>query len=390
MSNNLNDLTVSSTYGRLVQIVGGEYYDGYGNLLYLGGTFSIGPTGPTGLDGVQGPIGPTGLDGIQGPIGPTGLDGIQGPIGPTGLDGIQGPIGPTGLDGIQGPIGPTGLDGIQGPIGPTGLDGIQGPIGPTGLDGIQGPIGPTGLDGIQGPIGPTGLDGIQGPIGPTGLDGIQGPIGPTGLAGDKYSTNSLTTFSVPVVGTTASFFVDPYLAYTPSQTIIVSPTISMLDHFHAIITTYVALTGYMMVVSTENNGVSGETYSYWQVNLSGAVGVPGETGIQGPTGSQGIQGEIGPTGSQGIQGEIGPTGSQGIQGVQGPTGSTSLDWNYFVTKWSITPTLNTTIISGDIWEYTLSGTTRYRLVPTTYDATQDSFYSTFDGTTLSDLITSRG
>jgi hypothetical protein len=60
----------------------------------------------------------------------------------------------------------------------------------------------------------------------------------------------------------------------------------------------------MSVTCTEDNGLSGQTYSNWQINLSGAVGVPGDIG---PTGSQGIQG---PTGSQGIQGPTGPTGSQ--------------------------------------------------------------------------------
>ena len=67
-----------------------------------------------------------------------------------------------------------------------------------------------------------------------------------------------------------------------------------------------------------------------------------------------------------------------------------IDWNYLATQWSVTPTLLTTIASGDVWQYTLIGVTRYRLVPSTYNATQDSFYSTFDGTTLSGLITSRG
>ena len=41
MSNNLTGLTVSNTYGRLVQIVGGLYYDGFGNLLDLGGSQGI-------------------------------------------------------------------------------------------------------------------------------------------------------------------------------------------------------------------------------------------------------------------------------------------------------------------------------------------------------------
>lgn len=55
MSYNLTGATVSSTYGRLVQVALGSpntYYDGFGNLLDLGaGTVSVGPQGPTGSAG---------------------------------------------------------------------------------------------------------------------------------------------------------------------------------------------------------------------------------------------------------------------------------------------------------------------------------------------------
>jgi hypothetical protein len=86
MSNNLTGLTVSNTYGRLVQIVSGLYYDGFGNLLDLGGTFSMGPKGPTGSDGVQGP---TGATGPQGETGATGPQGVTGPTGANGTDGVS-------------------------------------------------------------------------------------------------------------------------------------------------------------------------------------------------------------------------------------------------------------------------------------------------------------
>jgi len=59
MSYNLTGVTVSGSYGRLVQVIHGSpdtYYDGFGNLLNLGpGTASVGPQGP------QGPTGPQGL-----------------------------------------------------------------------------------------------------------------------------------------------------------------------------------------------------------------------------------------------------------------------------------------------------------------------------------------
>ena len=67
MQYDLTGNTVSSTYGRLVQTVGGLYYDGFGNLLNLGGgTAAIGPQGPQGFSGA------TGSQGLQGYQGPTG------------------------------------------------------------------------------------------------------------------------------------------------------------------------------------------------------------------------------------------------------------------------------------------------------------------------------
>ena len=63
MSNGLMGLTVSNTFGRLVQVVGGLYYDGFGNLLDIGN--ELGPTGP---QGPKGPTGPSLWGGITGSI----------------------------------------------------------------------------------------------------------------------------------------------------------------------------------------------------------------------------------------------------------------------------------------------------------------------------------
>ena len=56
MSYDLTGVTVSGSYGRLVQVVHGTpdlYYDGFGTLLGLGpGTASVGPAGPTGPAGL--------------------------------------------------------------------------------------------------------------------------------------------------------------------------------------------------------------------------------------------------------------------------------------------------------------------------------------------------
>lgn len=65
-------------------------------------------------------------------------------------------------------------------------------------------------------------------------------------------------------------------------------------------------------------------------------------------------------------------------------------WEYLAYNWSEEPTLITAISSGDVYEYKLDESTRYRLVPNPYNATQDAFYSDFDGTNLTNLITTRG
>lgn len=153
MSNtrNLGNLTPANTYGQLVQIVNGIYYDGLGNPLTIG---QVGPQGPA---GPQGSIGPTGPSSVPG----TGVTGATGPQGPTGATGAQGNNGQDGPIGPQGPIGPTGSQGVT---GPTGNQGIQGVTGATGLQGIQGVTGPTGSQGIQGVTGATGFATASSPL----------------------------------------------------------------------------------------------------------------------------------------------------------------------------------------------------------------------------------
>ena len=65
-------------------------------------------------------------------------------------------------------------------------------------------------------------------------------------------------------------------------------------------------------------------------------------------------------------------------------------FDYLVIKFTTSPTLNAIISTGKIFNYILNGVTRYRFVPTVYDPTQDAFYLTFTGGTLSNLITTRG
>jgi hypothetical protein len=68
----------------------------------------------------------------------------------------------------------------------------------------------------------------------------------------------------------------------------------------------------------------------------------------------------------------------------------AFSWEYLVANWSVIPTLNAAITGGDVYNYELNGTLRYRFVPSTYTPTQDAFYTSFNGTSVTGLITKRG
>lgn len=69
-------------------------------------------------------------------------------------------------------------------------------------------------------------------------------------------------------------------------------------------------------------------------------------------------------------------------------------WHTLATQWSAEPALSAAIAAGDVWAYSYDNgaggtTTRYRLVPSPYDATADAFYTGFDGTTLTGPVAAR-
>jgi hypothetical protein len=287
----------------------------------------IGPAGPAGPAGVQGEQGIQGIQGAQGSVGlqgPQGIAGIQGPAGdpgiqgPAGAQGETGPAGVAGPQGEQGLLGPQGIAGEQGPAGPQGE---IGPVGPQGAEGAVGPAGPQGEPGIQ---GSQGIQGIQGDVGPAGAQGIQGiqglkgdkgDTGDAGVDGDRYATTSITTLTIASSGTITLTTDDLELDYSISQTVLIAHDVD--DYMGGEVVSYDRATGQLVVVLKHKTGTG--TYSSWQINLSGAVGVAGPAGPAGP------QGEVGPAGPQGIQGIQGAPGEQGIagpQGIQGPAGDT--------------------------------------------------------------------
>jgi hypothetical protein len=161
--------------------------------------------------------------------------------------------------------------------------------------GEQGAQGPQGIQGVQGSQGPTGLTGAQGPTGATGPTGPQGPTGVNGLPGDKYHTTSNSTLTIAANGTITAITNDLGLDYSTAQTVILAYDLS--NHMHGEVVSYNKTTG-ALVVDLKHKSGSG-TYSSWEINLQGAVGVAGP---QGPTGATGATGAQGP---QGIQGNTG-------------------------------------------------------------------------------------
>jgi hypothetical protein len=175
-------------------------------------------------------------------------------------------------------------------------------------------MGPTGYTGSTGSTGAqstvTGPTGYTGPTGATGATGRTGATGSPGLDGDRYHTTSSTTLTIANSGTLNIITNDLNLDYSMNQTIIVS--YNDTNHMHAEVVSYNPSTGDL--VATIKSKTGSGTYSSWEVNLDGAVGIQGPTGSQGPTGATGATGATGRTGATGVQGSIGTGGTLGYYG----------------------------------------------------------------------------
>jgi len=230
--------------------------------------------------------------------------GGNGATGATGLTGATGPQGATGI-GIDGATGP------QGEAGASGADStVPGATGEPGASGVQGETGATGIDGASGVSGLDGATGIQGASGSTGLTGA------TGLQGDRYQTTSNTTQTIVNSGQLTVYTNDLGLAYSAEQTVIVVANDG--NHMHGTVVSYDKITG--ALVLDINSRVGSGTYSFWTINLDGAVGAIGASGINGATGATGIQGASG-VGATGLTGATGPQGNPGSGGAIANYGS---------------------------------------------------------------------
>ena len=147
------------------------------------------------------------------------------------------------------------------------------------------------------------------------ISGTSGTSGTSGYDGDRFRTTSTTTFTL---GVTTTIVVEPGLAYTPAQDIII--TYNVGNHQTCTVVSYDINTGVMVVGGPVTVTGSG-TYSLWTVNLDGAAGGDGSSGTSGTSGLSGSSGTTGTSGSSGVSGSSGTTGTSGSSGINGTSGT---------------------------------------------------------------------
>jgi hypothetical protein len=126
--NNYYDELTGDKYGRLVQVIDGYFFDGFGNPVEV--SAKPGPTGATGS-------GNSGTSGTSGTSGVNGSSGVAGTSGTSGLNGLQGFSGTSGTSGISGSAGVSGTSGTSGDAGTSGTSGAAGTSGSAGTSGTS-------------------------------------------------------------------------------------------------------------------------------------------------------------------------------------------------------------------------------------------------------------
>lgn len=131
------------------------------------------------------------------------------------------------------------------------------------------------------------------------ISGTSGTSGTSGYNGDRYRTFSTTEFTL---GVSTTIVVEPGLAYSPAQDIIITHDVS--NHQTCTVVSYDVNTG-VMVIGPPVNVTGSGTYSSWIINLDGAAGGDGSSGTSG---TSGISGTTGTSGTSGINGTSGTSG----------------------------------------------------------------------------------
>jgi hypothetical protein len=136
--------------------------------------------------------------------------------------------------------------------------------------------------------------------------GTSGTSGTSGYDGDRFRTTSTTEFTL---GVSTTIVVEPGLAYTPAQDIII--TYNVGNHQTCTVVSYDINTG-VMVIGPPVTVTGSGTYSLWTVNLDGAAGGDGSSGTSG---TSGVNGTSGSSGSSGTSGTSGSSGTSGVNGA---------------------------------------------------------------------------
>lgn len=191
----------------------------------------------------------------------------------------------------------------------------------TGVAYNSGGSGGSGTSGSSGTSGGSGTSGSAGTSGLTGTSGSSGLTGTSGLSGDRYNTESVSSFTL---GTGGTITVGTGLSYTVAQDIIIA--YNSTNHQVSMVISYDSGTGILVFGAPSETTGSG-TYSDWTVNLNGAAGGDGSSGTSGSSGvggTAGTSGAAGTSGSAGTSGASGTNGSSGTAGVSGTAGTAGL------------------------------------------------------------------
>ena len=244
-----------------------------------------------------------------------------------GVDGLDGSEGATGATGERGQVGKQGLSGNE---GKDGLDGLNGADGSDGRDGLHGKVGKRGERGLAGINGLHGSTGIKGKV---GKQGLQGPKGDKGDAGKGIASIKVNEEDMLVV-----------------------------------------------------------TYDDGDMTIAGKVSVTRESTGGGnsytgaPVGSFGITGTK--TNTAGELVILGAWGKEFNTGFTGGGATVTNDWIKLTTSFSSTPTFNTALLGGKVYNYPYNNgaLTLFRYIAA--DGS-DKYFQTFNGTTLGGLVATK-
>ena len=194
-------------------------------------------------------------------------------------------------------------------------------------------------------------------VGPAGTSGTSGT---SGYDGDRFRTTSTTEFTL---GVSTNIVVEPGLAYTPAQDIII--TYNVGNHQTCTVVSYDINTGAMVIGGPVTVTGSG-TYSSWTVNLDGAAGGDGSSGTSGTSGINGTSGTRGTSGTSGSSGTSAALPASVSYGLFAQTANSTIITN---------TTVESTLINGGVGTLT---------VPANGFSVGDSFRAVFGGVVNAD------